>query len=162
MVRQYRYLLRSAPTDAMEAAHRESLPRLSDADRAAVLFAVQAGLVAGQRLTPEAVPRIAHLVVAGEHRDPGAFLRACPRPSLQALAQQVIHSESSFGLFGGYAGWDGAEPEPVDDSAWRDAGFNPDSGRWSLDREPGRDNSGIVSNVGGGMGGGGDGGGAAG
>ena len=159
VVRQYRFLLRTAPADAVEAAHAESLPRLCDADRAAVLTAVQTGLVAGQRLTPEAVPKIAHLVVTGEHRDPGAFLRACPPPTLRALAQAVIHSESAFGLFGGYAGWDGAEPEPVDDSAWRDAGFNPDSGRWSLDRQAPRDNSGIVSGAGGGWGGGGDGGG---
>ena len=159
MVRQYRYLLRTAPPDAMEAAHAESLPRLGEADRAAVLAAVQTGLVAGQRLTPEAVPKIAHLVVNGEHRDPGAFLRACPPESLQALARTVIHSEAVFGLFGGYASWDGADPEPVDDSKWRDAGFNPDSGRWSLDREPGRDNSGIVSGAGGGFGGDGGGGG---
>lgn len=134
VVRQYRYLLRSAPPDAMESAHRESLPRLSDADRAAVLTAVQTGLVTGQRLTPEAVPKIAHLLVTGEHRDPGAFLRACPQASLQALARTVIHSEAVFGCFGGYATWDGADPDPVDDSKWRDAGFNPDSGRWNLDR----------------------------
>lgn len=160
VVRQYRYLLRTAPADAVEAAHAESLPRLGDADRAAVLRAVQTGLVAGQRLTPEAVTKIAHLLVSGEHRDPGAFLRACPPASLHELSREVIHSESAFGLFGGYAGWDGAEPEPVDDSAWRDAGFNPDSGRWSLEREPGRDNSGIVSGAGGGFGS--DGGGASG
>ena len=159
VVRQYRYLLRTAPADAVEAAHAECLPRLSEADRAAVLTAVQTGLVAGQRLTPDAVPKIAHLVVSGEHRDPGAFLRACPPASLVALAQAVIHSESCFGLFGGYAGWDGADPEPVDDSKWRDAGFNPDSGRWSLDREPSRDNSGVVSGAGGGYGGDGGGGG---
>ena len=165
MVRQYRYLLRTAPPDAMEAAHAESLPRLGEADRAAVLAAVQTGLVAGQRLTPEAGPTIAHLVVTGEHRDPGAFLRACPPGSLRTLAQAVIHSVAVFGLFGGYASWDGAEPEPVDDSAWRDAGFNPDSGRWSLDRHipleggPGTYGGGGGWGDGGG-GGGGDGGGA--
>jgi hypothetical protein len=159
VVRQYRFLLRTAPRDALEAAHTESLRRLSDADRAAVLAAVQTGLVTGQRLTPDSVTKVAHLVVNGEHRDPRAFLRACPQESLRALAGAVIHSEALFGLFGGYASWDGADPEPVDDSAWRDAGFNPDSGRWSLDREPGRDNSGIVSGAGGGFGGDGGGGG---
>jgi hypothetical protein len=159
VVRQYRFLLRTAPSDALEAAHAESLPKLTDADRVAVLGAVQSGLVAGQRLTPEAVHKIAHLLVRGEHRDPGAFLRACPPASLQALARAAIHSEAVFGLFGGYPSWDGAEPEPVDDSKWRDAGFNPDSGRWNLDREPSRDNSGIVSGAGGGFGGDGGGGG---
>lgn len=130
VVRQYRFLLRTAPVDALEAAHAESLPRLSDADRAAVLSAVQTGLVAGQRLAPDATAKIAHLVVNGEHRTPGAFLHSCSPASLQALAQAVIHSESSFGLFGGYASWDGAEPEPLDDSGSRDTGFDPKVGRW--------------------------------
>jgi hypothetical protein len=159
VVRQYRFLLRTAPVDALEAAHAESLPRLSDADRAAVLSAVQTGLVVGQRLAPDATAKIAHLVVNGEHRTPGAFLHSWSPASLHALAHAVIHSQSCFGLFAGYASWDGAEPEPIDDSAWRDAGFNPDSGRWNLERH-------IPLELGGGGGfdggGGGDGGGGSG
>jgi hypothetical protein len=54
---------------------------------------------------------------------------------LVALSQGVTGTEASFGLFGRYAAWDGADPEPEAESAWADAGFNPDSGRWSLDRK---------------------------
>jgi hypothetical protein len=160
VVRQYRFLLRTAPSDALEAAHSESLPTLRDADRTAVLTAVQAGLLVGQRLGPDAVTQIAHLVVNGERRAPGAFLRSCPSVTLRRLARAVVDSGASFGLFGGYADWDGADPQPPDDSQWMDAGFNPDSGRWNIARGTGRDNSGIVHGGGGGWGGGLDGGGA--
>ena len=159
VVRQYRFLLRTAPSDALEAAHAESLPTLSDADRAAVLTAVQTGLLVGQRLGPDSFTQIAHLVVNGEHRAPGAFLQACPPASVSRFARAVVDSEASFGLFGGYADWDGADPEPPADSEWMDAGFNPDSGRWNIARGTGRDNSGIVHGAGGGWGGGDGGGG---
>ncbi|HEV7148422.1 MAG TPA: hypothetical protein VGN48_15635 [Pedococcus sp.] len=120
-VRQYRYLLRTAPLDAMEEAHVEVLSRLAPSRRAVVLRAVQEGLVAGLRLSPDDVRRIAHLIVLGERRSPGAFLRACPDQVLIPVAEGVIVAEASFGRFGGYAGWDGVEPpeDPGrDDSAF--------------------------------------------
>ena len=56
---------------------------------------------------------LAHLLTLGERRVPGAVLRACDPTVLVHLARAVIDTEAAFGLFGGYAGWDGAEPEPV-------------------------------------------------
>jgi hypothetical protein len=159
VVRQYRFLLRVAPPDAVEVAHAEALPRLSPDQRQAVLAAVQGGLVAGQRLTPDDTAQLAHLIVLGERRSPTAFLATCEPSTLLALSQGVIHSEACFGLFGQYAGWDGADPEPEDSSAWADAGFNPDSGRWNPARKSWQDASGIVSGAGGGGGDGGGGGG---
>ena len=47
VVRQYRFLLRTAPLDALEAAHADALGRMTEADRAGVLAAVQRGLVTG-------------------------------------------------------------------------------------------------------------------
>ena len=121
-VRQYRFLLRTMPLDALEAAHIEALAPLPRSRRSIVLRAVQYGLVTGLRLTPDDVVRIAHLVTVGERRRPGDFLRACPAPVLLTLAEGVIVAEASFGRFGGYAGWDGLDPEPeeggVDDSAY--------------------------------------------
>ena len=158
MVRQYRFLLREASPDAVEVAHTEALVRLDDEQRRAVLTAVQRGLIAGQRLHPDDTTQVAHLIVLGERRSPNAFLSSCESTTLLALSQGVIHSEACFGLFGRYAAWDGADPEPEDESAWADAGFNPDSGRWNIARKTGRDDSGIVSSAGGGGGGGGGGG----
>jgi hypothetical protein len=112
--RQYRYLLRTAPVDALEAAHVEALGEVPDQVRAAVLATVQDALVAGQRLRPTDTVPMAHLLTVGERRAPGAFLGACPAGPRRELAEAVVASEAVFGLLGGYAAWDGAEPAPTD------------------------------------------------
>lgn len=122
-VRQYRFLLRTAPLDALEEAHVEVLAPMARRRRALVLRAVQDGLVAGLRLTPDDVRPIAHLVTLGERRRPGDFLRACPSVVLSELAESVLVAEAMFGRFGGYAAWDGAEPALTDGGAWVDGGF---------------------------------------
>jgi hypothetical protein len=122
-VRQYRFLLRTAPLDALEEAHLEVLVPMAPPRRAQVLRAVQDGLVAGLRLRPDDVRPIAHLVTLGERRRPGEFLRACPPAVLLELAEAVIVAEAMFGRFSGYAAWDGTEPEPTEAGEWVDGGF---------------------------------------
>lgn len=114
VVRRYRYLLATAPADALQAAHAEALEGLDEPGREAVLRAVQEGLVAGGRLRPGDTVAVARLVVHGEQRAPGEFRRACDPATLHALADRVVGSEAAFGLLGGYADWDGADREPVD------------------------------------------------
>lgn len=113
-VRQYRFLLRTAPMDALQAAHHEALDRLPADDRASLLRAVQDGLVAGQRLGPGDTAAMARLVSIGERRTPRGFLDACEPTPLHSLAERVIQSEAVFGLFSGYAAWDGVDPAPAD------------------------------------------------
>jgi hypothetical protein len=130
VVRQYRFLLRTAPADALEAAHVEALDAMGENGRAAVLRGCQTGLVAGLRLTADHVRSLAHLITLGERRAPGAFLAACEPHALRDLADRVLAAEASFALFGGYAFWDGTEPilDPgVDDSAFAE--------RWHVARE---------------------------
>jgi hypothetical protein len=122
-VRQYRFLLRTSPLDALEEAHVEVLAPMARSRRAMVLRAVQDGLVAGLRLSPDDVRPIGHLVALGERRRPGDFLRACPGTVLLPLAEAVIVAEAMFGRFGGYAGWDGVEPELTEGGEWVDGGF---------------------------------------
>jgi hypothetical protein len=130
-VRQYRYLLCTAPLDALQAAHHEALDQLEEPQRALVLAAVRDGLVAGQRLTTGDTGAIARLVSIGERRDPRAFLDACDPSTLHALAERVIQAEAAFGLFAGYAAWDGADP------AVRDTGVDHGGARQrSLDDDP--------------------------
>lgn len=130
VVRQYRYLLRSAPADALEAAHAEALAGPASGVRAAVLAAVQEAFVAGGRLSPDRTGAVARLLVRGERRSPGAFLQTCEPDVLDALAAAVVGSEAAFGLFAGYAAWDGAEPAPtdlgVDHGGARVTGTQPD------------------------------------
>jgi hypothetical protein len=114
IVRQYRYLLRTAPLDALESAHHEALEGLSEDVRSRVLAAVQDGLVAGQRLGAGDVKALARLVTLGERRNPRGFLDACDPATLQALAGAVNVAEASFGLFAGYAAWDGVDPASTD------------------------------------------------
>lgn len=68
MVRRYRFLLRTAPGDALETAHHEAIASLDESDRATILATAQEQLVAGQRLTTSDLPQIAHLVTLGEQR----------------------------------------------------------------------------------------------
>ncbi|MFC8502692.1 hypothetical protein ACFUC1_10040 [Pedococcus sp. NPDC057267] len=114
VVRQYRYLLATAPADALQAAHVEALEALDDRGREAVLRAVQDGLVAGGRLRPGDTAAVARLVVHGELRAPGTFRTACEPSTLRDLADGVVGSEAAFGLFVGYADWDGADRVPAD------------------------------------------------
>lgn len=133
VVRQYRYLLRTAPADALIAVNAEALGILGEADRRAVLTIVQEQLVAGGRLTEGQVPAIARLVSLGERRQPGALVHHLEAPTLLRLAQAALDTEAAFGLLNGYAAWDGKDPEPPTDaelekefgSRWHDARLNP-------------------------------------
>ena len=134
-VRQYRYLLRTAPADALENAHREAFVELTAQHRSAVLDAVRTSMASGAHLTVDDTFRLAHLVVFAEKNFPGQFLAACPPEALRALADHVLVAEASFGLLSGYAAWDGAEPPPVDDSVWADGGFRTQKGGLGYGRD---------------------------
>lgn len=114
VVRQYRYLVVTAPVDALQAAHVEALDGLDERGRESVLRAVQEALVAGARLRPDDTGAVARLVAHGERRSPGEFRRACDPSVLHALAEGVVGSDAVFGLLGGYATWDGADRAPAD------------------------------------------------
>ncbi|MGZ4531156.1 MAG: hypothetical protein ACXVXP_02260 [Mycobacteriaceae bacterium] len=93
---------------------------------------------------------MSHLIVLGERRSPNAFLSAGEPGTLLALSRAVTRSEACFGLFGPYAAWDGADPDPEPESAGADGGFNPDSGRWDPAHDGKAQESGyILANYGG-------------
>jgi hypothetical protein len=137
VVRQYRFLLRQAPPDAVEAAHAEALTHVGDEERRVLLPAVQRGLLAGDRLQPDDTSQLAHLIVVGERRAPSAFLSTCPHDTLVTLAEAVLASEATLGLLGPYAAWDGADP-PVDAD---DDDFRPRGG-WNSAGSPSKDGAG--------------------
>lgn len=111
-VRQYRFLLRTAPQDALEAAHVDALSAIGPALRESVLATVRSELMAGAHLSADDIRPLAHLITLGERRRPGSMVGSLRDPALCALALEVIHSEPAFGLFGGYAAWDGIDPQP--------------------------------------------------
>jgi hypothetical protein len=136
LVRQYRYLLRTAPPDALEAAHTEALMAMTEEHRQWVLDTVRATFLVGDHLSVTEPGKIAHLVVNGERRSPSALLAALPPVVATDLATRVLDSEASFGLLGGYAAWDGQDPDPVDDSLWAAGGFNPRAGQVDPRNDP--------------------------
>lgn len=78
VVRQYRYLLRTAPADALEAAHTEAIPLLSVAHQESLLTTLRSSLLVGDHLNPGDHRKIAHLVTQGERRSPSVLLAALP------------------------------------------------------------------------------------
>jgi len=129
-VRQYRFLLRTAPRDALEAAHVEALSAIGAQHRETILRTVQIALVAGAHLRADDVGPLARLMTLGERRGPGVLTSSIPEPALSELAQAVIDSEPAFGLFAGYASWDGVDPDPPtehDDSEYGE--------RWHASKE---------------------------
>lgn len=112
-VRQYRYVLRTAPPDALLALNAAALEGVAASDRQVVLEAAQGQLVAGGRLTTDDVAALARLVSLGERRVPGALLRHIDPLVLGRLARAALDAEAAFGLLTGYAAWDGKDPEPA-------------------------------------------------
>jgi hypothetical protein len=109
---------------------------LSQAHQEALLDSIRSSLLVGDHVTTGDYAKIAHLVTNGERRTPGQLLSALPPQVLQDLAAAVLESESSFGLLGGYRFWDGAEPQPPDDSTWADGGFDPHVGQMDPRNDP--------------------------
>jgi hypothetical protein len=149
-VRQYRYLLRTASADALDAAHTEAIPQLSEARRESLLQTLRSSLLVGDHLTTGDHAKIAHLVTVGGRRFPGQLPTALPPEVLQDLAARVLESEASFGLLGDTStGMDGAEPQPPDDSPWASHGFDPHVGQMDPRNDP-RGGRGFAAGGGGG------------
>lgn len=108
-VRQYRYLLRTANLEALEALHRESLAALDVLNRAHVLRTAQDRLLSGRELTVDDIPAIAHLVTVGELRTPGIIVSALNEAALHRLANLVITRPAATPLLAGHEGWDGQD-----------------------------------------------------
>lgn len=112
VVRHYRYLLRTAPREALVAAHAEALARLDPFVRATALGTVRRQMARGQRLTPDDIAPLAELLTRGEQDDPGALIGAFDPAILHRLGQQVVRAEAVAALWERYDDWDGAEPSP--------------------------------------------------
>lgn len=128
ILRQYRYLLTTGSLDALEGAHQEALKRMSAVDRSAVLQAVRETFNTGLHLSPHDVSGLAHLVTVGAHRSPVAWLSGLPAMVARRLADSALVAESSFGLLGGYASWDGLSPGEPEGASPND-GFFPHRNR---------------------------------
>lgn len=148
---RYRYLLRTAPPDAIEQAHAEAFAQLTPEQRAQVLRGLSAELTPDQRAAspgqddPQSLARMA---TRAEVRQPGTLERAFGGRGMGAMggmmgggllssvAGAFIGSAIAHQLFGGLGDASAAEPdatrsadeEPTDEGAQDDAGELSDDG----------------------------------
>ena len=108
-VRQYRYVLRTAHLEQLEALHRESIAALDVLNRAHVLRTAQDRLLSGRELTVDDIAGIAHLVTVGELRTPGIIVSALNEAALARLAHLVITRSAAVPLLEGHEDWDGQD-----------------------------------------------------
>jgi hypothetical protein len=110
-VRQYRYLLRTAPPERLEVVHRRALEALDPVVRASILRTAQDRLLSGRDLTVDDTPRLAVLITQGELRTPGILLAGLTDLALTRLAHMVVVTTEAPDLWAGYDAWDGLDPE---------------------------------------------------
>ncbi|SKC81524.1 hypothetical protein [Krasilnikoviella flava] len=72
-VERYRYLLRTAPPDAVEQAHAEAFARLTPEQRRRVLDDLGSGLPASERATSDDPQSLARMATRAEMRNPGTL-----------------------------------------------------------------------------------------
>lgn len=115
LVRRYRYLLRTAPADALMALHAEALTRMEPVVRAMLLRTVGERLGADAAVSVDDVALLARLLTRAERRDPGCLLGGYDTLARDRLAGAVVACAAAAPHLEGYDGWDGAEPaaEPV-------------------------------------------------
>jgi hypothetical protein len=141
---RYRYLVRTAPPDAIERAHEEAFARLTPEQRQAALRELSASVPEHERTDADDPRSLARMATRAEVREPGtverAFGGARPRglagmgsPLLGSFAAAFAGSLVAQSLFaelsgeqGGDAGAEG-QGEPADAGA-TDAGAGGDVG----------------------------------
>lgn len=112
MLREYRHLLRTAPVDWQETAHRHALTALGSAARTQVLDEVHRLLLVGTRLRPDDVHEVARLLVLAERHRPRILLDGLRPDLLRVLARAVVTSPIGRSLAVGHELWDGTDPLP--------------------------------------------------
>lgn len=110
-LRQYRFLLRTAAPEALDALHREALLVLDPSVRAIILRTAQDRLQTGRDLTVDDTRHLARLMTVAEVRTPGVLISALVDIAHERLAKAVLRGAARTDLLGGYDAWDGLEPD---------------------------------------------------
>jgi hypothetical protein len=112
---RYRYLVRTAPPEAIEEAHREAFERLTPEQRQQVLRELNAVAPANERVSDDARadPRtLARMATRTELRQPGLLERSLQGPGLGgmfasslmgSIVGSVLGSAIAHQMFGGFS-----------------------------------------------------------
>ncbi|WP_157005967.1 hypothetical protein [Agromyces laixinhei] len=99
-VERYRYLLRTAPPESVEAVHAEAFAKLTPQQRQAVFASLSSEAPAGERLVSDEPSALARAATRAELRAPGSVERAFDRADAAGGRRQ--HGGPSFGgMFAG-------------------------------------------------------------
>jgi hypothetical protein len=131
---RYRYLVRTAPPEAIEEAHREAFERLTPEQRRQVLQDLNAVTPASERVADEsrADPRtLARMATRSELRQPGILERSFQGPGLGgmfasslmgSIVGSVLGSAIAHQMFGGFPHDSGTHDEGTSDAVASDEG----------------------------------------
>lgn len=149
-VARYRYLLRTAPPEALEQVHAEAFARLTPAQRSQVLAELSRGLPPGERPTGDDPQSLARTATRAELRQPGYLEQTFSRgrfggmgggmaggmgmgmggtilgSMMGTIAGVVVGSAIADALFDGYDG--SPEAAEANDTQAADAGDTGDTG----------------------------------
>ncbi|MCD5346926.1 hypothetical protein [Agromyces sp. S2-1-8] len=167
-IERYRYLLRTAPPEAIEQVHAEAFAKLTPEQRQQVYRALADQAPAGERLVSDDPSALARAATRQELRAPGSMERAFSNAGAQGGPQGAGRPGPSFGqmfggsLLGSIAGVvvgtaiaDAILPDPASfDAGGADAGA--DAGSVEAGGDTGGDFGGFGGDFGGGDFGGGD------
>lgn len=141
-IERYRYMLRTAPPDAVEQAHAEAFAKLTPDQRQKVLADLSTAVPESERATSAEPQALARMATRAEMRNPGTMERTLGGgrggPGMGSMIAGTLLA-SVAGAFIGTAIADAmfddeppaeedlaAEPpmeEPVDDGGWDEGGF---------------------------------------
>lgn len=169
-VERYRYLLRTAPPEAIEQVHAEAFAKLTDDQRALVYEELARNAPAGEAPRGSDAQSLAQAATRSELRQPGTLERSFQAPSflsmvgstmLGTIAGYVIGSAIVSAFLPSDAGAADAGPDGTDASedASADAADSGTSDAGASDfgaHDPGADGGGFGDFFGGGDFGGGD------
>jgi len=135
-VERYRYLLRTAPPETIEAVHREAFAKLTEEQRAVVYEELSKGAGTGERPLSSEPATLARAATRAEMRQPGTLERSLSNPAYNGPGFGSMIASSLIGTVAGYVigsalvsaflPWDGGATDAAADSG-ADGGDAADS-----------------------------------
>jgi hypothetical protein len=126
-IERYRYLLRTAPPETIEAVHREAFGKLTDEQRAVIYEELSKGAGTGERPLSSEPATLARAAIRAETRRPGTLDSALSNPAYRGpefggmIANSLIGTVADHvvgsALVSAFLPWDGGADAGVTDAA---------------------------------------------
>lgn len=101
-IERYRYLLRTAPPETIEAVHREAFAKLTEEQRAVVYEELSKGAGTGERPLSSEPATLARAATRAEMRQPGTLENSFSNPAYRGPGFGSMIASSLIGTVAGY------------------------------------------------------------